>query len=556
MFGGSDWIELIVAVALVALILLRPWMEPGFRALAEKTGWCMLLLAILPVALRLALLAHHPVPAPEIYDEFGHLLEADTLLHFRLANPPHPLHQFFETLFVLQEPTNSSIYPVGQGLSLALGRILFGLAWGGVLLSTATFCSLCYWMLRGWVSPALALLGGLLAVMEFGPLNQWMNSYWGGSLTAAAGCLVFGALPRLRTGWRLRDGVILGVGMAIHLLTRPYESVFLVAAVLLFFVGRRPDESGRGRLRACATAAGIPVLVAVAVILLQNQRVTGHWTTLPYHLSQYQYGVPAALTFQTNPVPHLQLTPEQQMDYKMQSSFRGVDHETTGSFLRRLEYRVRYYRFYFLVPLYIALLAFLASIRTYSYLWVALTAVLFALGTNFFPAFQYHYIAAIVCLFVLISVVGLQRLRAGPLPVGLCLIHFAFFYGQALGSRTEPTRRALVQDALARAPGRQLVFVRYWPGHIFQDEWVYNDADIDHSAIVWARDLGAENEKLRHYYPDRTAWVLEPDARPPKLSAYQPEPTAPVVPVPTAIPPQEKQKPKPSQPLLRFQDVK
>jgi hypothetical protein len=66
-----------------------------------------------------------------------------------------------------------------------------------------------------------------------------------------------------------------------------------------------------------------------------------------------------------------------------------------------------------------------------------------------------------------------------------------------------------------------LVFVRYWPRHIFQDEWIYNAADIDGARVVWARDLGgAEDEKLRRYYPDRTAWLLEPDARPPKLTSY------------------------------------
>ena len=94
------------------------------------------------------------------------------------------------------------------------------------------------------MSPALALLGGLLAVMEFGPLNQWMNSYWGGSLTAAAGCLVFGALPRLRTGWRLRDGVILGVGMAIHL--DVYKRQDLPVTIIRLF-GLQPDAAMTGR---------------------------------------------------------------------------------------------------------------------------------------------------------------------------------------------------------------------------------------------------------------------------------------------------------------------
>jgi hypothetical protein len=82
----------------------------------------------------------------------------------------------------------------------------------------------------------------------------------------------------------------------------------------------------------------------------------------------------------------------------------------------------------------------------------------------------------------------------------------------------DPEGRIAIDDRLAQAPGRQLVFVRYWPRHRF-DAWIGNAADIDRAAVVWALDLGAaENEKLRAYYPDRTAWLLEPDARPPRLT--------------------------------------
>lgn len=257
-FGASDFLELVFAALLVCFTLLaRPWVETYARRLAERTGWCMLLLALLPVVLRLALLPHHPVPSPDIYDEFSHLLVADTLRHFRLANPAHPLHQFFETFFVLQEPTYSSIYPVGQGLMLAAGRMLFGLAWAGVVVSTAAFCALVYWMLRAWTTPVWALLGGLLAVAEFGPLNQWMNTYWGGAEAAAAGCLVFGALPRLLVG-TVRDAVLLGLGLGLHLLIRPFESIFLLVTVLLFFL---PALRRRDGLRALVRAAAVVTLV-------------------------------------------------------------------------------------------------------------------------------------------------------------------------------------------------------------------------------------------------------------------------------------------------------
>ena len=85
-----------------------------------------------------------------------------------------------------------------------------------------------------------------------------------------------------------------------------------------------------------------------------------------------------------------------------------------------------------------------------------------------------------------------------------------------------PARRIVVAQELARIPGQLLVFVRYLPQHIFQDEWVYNAADIDASRVVWARDLGPENENLLRYYPGRIALLLEPDFRQPRLSEYKP----------------------------------
>lgn len=510
----------------------------------------MLLLFALPIVLRLLLLPHHPVPAPEIYDEFSHLLLADTLLHGRLANPVHPLHQFFETFFVLQQPTYSSIYPLGQGLVLAFGRLLSGIPWTGVLLIDGAFCAACFWMLRGWVAPAWALLGGVLAVMEFGPLSQWTNSYWGGALAATGGCLVFGALPRLRAYGRPRDAILLALGFGMHMLARQFESVLLFLSVVLFVLPNLLDAKRRRvllRPAAFAFAAVLPVLV---LILVQNKAVTHSWFTLPEQLSQYQYGVPAALTIQKNVVPHVPLTPQQQLDYRAQALTHGPGTDTVTKFLLRLEYRVRYYRFFFLPPLYIALVAFLFTLRDRRFLWVAATLLLFALGTNLFPYLLVHYLAGVTCLFVLASVVGLQklsRLQIRGSNVGfdivrvlvvLCFAEFMTWYTLHLFETpfaysvlrfetwdsinyARPTRRQHVDTELARIPGQVLVFVRYSPHHVYQDEWVWNSADIDASRVVYARDLGsAEDQELIRYYPNRKVLLLEPDLYPARLSPY------------------------------------
>jgi hypothetical protein len=385
--------------------------------------------------------------------------------------------------------------------------------------------ALTYWMLRAWTTPLWSLVGGLFAVFEFGPLSQWMNSYWGGGLAAAGGCLVFGAVPRLRARPNLRDAALLSLGLSINLLTRPYESVFLVLSGILFL---RRDL--RGVLRPLAVTAAL-MIPAVAITALQNRRVTGHWTTLPYTLSQYQYGVPAALTFQSKPAPHRELTPQQRLEYQAQLAFQATG-ETWQSYLLRLEYRVRYYRFFFLPPLLVALPFFFLDRRSR---WVAGTLVMFALGINFFPAFQFHYLAAVTCLFVLAAIMGLEQIarfspEAARFSIVLSVAYFGFWYTLHVYDEREfsqsirayetwnglnhrnPAQRIEVNRELARIPGKLLIFVRYSAQHIFQDEWVYNAADIDGARIVWARDLGdVENAKLRGYYPDRSVWMLEPD---------------------------------------------
>ncbi|MBV9397975.1 MAG: hypothetical protein JO062_08340 [Bryobacterales bacterium] len=530
--------------------------------------WCMLLLAILPVALRLALLHRASAPVPATADDTSYLLLADTLSHFRLANPPHPFARFFETNFVLQDPTYSSIFPLGQGIALALGKLVFGHPWAGVLLAGGLLCAMCYWMLRAWISPAWALAGGFLAVMQFGPLSYWTNSYWGGAVSGIAGCLVFGALPR-RNGW------LIGLGLGLELLTRPYEFLLLTAAVPLTALpfqnyscapclpwGRLPN------LRRVANPPGVALsgmhislkaaaalVPAIALTLLHNHAVTGSWTTLPYQLSRHQYGTPTTFTFQPNPSPNRNLSQEEQDNYDAQSAVHA--RESRIDFGKRFLNRLSNLRFFFSPPLYLALPAFLFTLRDARMLSLLIPVAAFLIGTNFYPYVYAHYIAAITCVFLLMTVAGLDRVSRSSKPAAaliflLAVAHFAFWYGlhAAAGDRTaaamlpfessdylnrgDPEGRVPVSKRLAESPGKQLVFVRFGPVHPLR-EWIANEANIDQSRVVWALDLGrSENEKLRQYYSDRTTWLLEADDHPPNLQPYPNKPQIHFEPVPPA----------------------
>jgi hypothetical protein len=555
-FGVVDFIELGLGLALVLFALLGSRIARIAGALARRPAWCMGILFVLPIALRLLLaLGVHPIPAPNVSDDFSYLLLGDTLAHFRLANPPHPLHRFFETFYVLQEPSYSSIYPLGQGLVLALGEWIFRCPWAGVAISAGALAALAYWMLRGWTTPEWSLAGGLLCVIEFGPLSHWMNSYWGGAVSACAGCLAFGALPRLRANPSLWNGALLGLGAGLEMLTRPFESVLLITALIFLAAPWR-----RAAWKALPAAA-LLMLACAGLIYLHNKRVTGDGLTLPYALSRYQYGIPAAFTIQPKVVPHRELTPQQQLAYRIQASVHGPGTDTFRSWFSRLAGRVGFYRFFFPAPIYLALPFSFVLLRSY---WPLLLTILwFAAGTNFYPYFYPHYIAALACVFVLVSVASLAALSrfspaAAYLLLFFCFAHFALWYGVHFGRNEAMWRyeswdainygdasgRLAIQRELSKIPGKKLVLVRYSSQHTIT-EWVFNAADIDSAPVVWARDLGDDaNQELIRYYPDRKPFVLEADARPPALEPY--EMPQRETPAPVSNPPSK----------LKFEDVK
>jgi hypothetical protein len=268
--------------------------------LARRPSFYIPAAMALPVLIRLACLPWIPPPEPKWNDEFAHLLIADTLSAGRLANPPHPLAHHFETIYVLQAPRYSAIYPMGQGLIMAAGQILTGTPWTGVLLAVALMSGALAWALSGYLPAPWAAVGALLGAVFFGLADEWIGSYYGGAFCAFGGALVFGALCRLRRFPSKSMALLAGLGWSIVWLVRPFESA-LTGIVIWAFVLWSSKQNWKTRTVPVAfLIAG--QLAGLGAAALHNRAVTGSYTLLPYQLSQRVNGVPQSLLWQS-PVP-------------------------------------------------------------------------------------------------------------------------------------------------------------------------------------------------------------------------------------------------------------
>ena len=504
--------------------------ERQFRRLTARKWIAIAAIFALVIVLRLALLAMLPVPNPGIHDEFSYLLMADTFSHGRLANPPHPMWMSFETFHVLWFPSYASKYPPAQGLLLALGQLL-GHPWIGVLLSAAAMAAAAVWALQAWMPGRWALLAGVLLAIKVCVATYWINSYWGGAVAAFGGALVLGALGRWLRSGRAWHAILLAIGIAILLNSRPYEAVFFCVPVAFLVLRRLAGESGatslaRSRWRAVVPAAAFLAAV-VAWMAYYNWRVTGKALETPYAWAVRTYDRSALFLWQKAKPPQHYNSRELDVFYNRwerenyDRSWDGVK-EVTRTKLTRCNVTLAW------PALVLALPGIFVIYRDRRVRVIA--AIFAAVAVGFFVTAwsNPHYAAPATVAFFGLVVQGVRHLRTMTVlgrPIGAALSRVVLLAlvgdvsqavsqhiadplgwgGWGLGDRAE------IQRALGEAPGKHLVMVRYSQGHSVHDEWVFNGADLDGAKVLWARDLGPEqNAKLFAYYKGRTVWLVEP----------------------------------------------
>ncbi|HVW07775.1 MAG TPA: hypothetical protein VHC90_04295 [Bryobacteraceae bacterium] len=523
------WLEALLFPVVLATGLLAP-KRLHLPAWGRNPWLAFLIPAVTSAVLRIALLPWMPIPHPVVPDEFSHILLAKTFLLGRLANPPHPLWQHFESIHILSQPTYSSMYMPGQACFLALGQLLFGNFFWGVVLSTALFCGALTWFLRAYVPPGWALYGGLFAAVRIGAASYWNDSYWGGSAGALGGAMVLGAYPRLIRSWKPLPGLVFASGLVLLATTRPYEGALLGGVlVLLLLWHARSFVPRRQVLRACA-AGGVVLVLSGAALTREWKAVTGHSFTMPYQLNRQIYGWPTTL-----PWMKIRRIGYRHPEFALYQDFETAEHrQITVPAQMPVGLLVHYSHWWqFLVgitlmPVFLYTARILKKRRARD-IWIAGAVVAIAVLTE--QSAYPHYWSPITAVSILFIVQGLRYLaqtRFGSaivycaIPVSGVLI---IAHAAAISPNSPPPQtpnfiswcctevRVKDREPIAReldgAPGEHLVFVSYDLKNYDTFEWVYNEPDIDSGRIVWARDMGPEqNEELIRYYRNRDAWQV------------------------------------------------
>jgi hypothetical protein len=559
---------LMIETGLVLLSLLIAFIYPSLGShcfqkiewrlfqISRRQGVSVITVGVSALALRAALLPVLPIPKPGVHDEFSYLLMADTFSHGRLTNPTHPMWVHFESFHINQKPTYSSIYYPAQGIFLAAGQVFFRNPFWGVWLSSGLMCAAVCWMLQGWLASYWALIGGILAVIRLGTFSYWVNSYWGGTVAALGGALVLGALPRIQRHQRVRDALLMGFGLALLANSRPYEGMFFSVPViftLLAWIVRRRGASFRKSVQQVAIPLALILCAAAAGMLYYFWRTTGSPFHTPYLINLATY----------NPVPFFPwkaIRPWPEYHHSIMQRFYSGWSLNMYLVARQHPFlsaivKIEMLGFFFLGPLLTLPFIMLGFVlpqefsfkdigRKSRLLLVIACVTLFGILLPIFA--NPHYAAPLVCVIYALLVLALQRIRhwrCRRRPSGLAIVRSVptiailllvlcatapFLHIQNgpvpetwCSSWPNLQHRAKIQAELERSPGRQLALVHYSLRHNPMEGWVYNAADIDGSKLVWANDMGPQqNEELIDYFKDRNVSLIEPDAAPARISVY------------------------------------
>jgi len=538
-FGGDFivqwWPSLLLFALLVPLLRKRTFRLRAPRPAVAYTAVALIALAA-AVLRTLAFGEPHPI---WFMDDFGYLIEADTFLHGRLANPMHPMHRYFETFFILQTPRYSAIYPPGLPLLLAFGRLVFGTPVFGLWIGCAAAAVAIMWAVAAVVSREVAWGIGVFCAIHPMIVQSPATMH---SLTpgAIAGALAVGGALRLP---RRSAAIVMGLGLALLAITRPYEGVYIAIALCLWSSGGRaprlsPPPDRRGRLSSTGIAIVVAFVLFVPLTLLHNRAATGSALHFPYSTYIERYASAPNLLWEKPFPPHPSPTPEMERTYRVfrhyyERSRRPHDF-ITGSSERISEMIADSLGFG--VPWVDSLrlfagLPFLFGLRQKKIVAAIALFIIAILQITWWP--QPHYLSPAAALAAILYAGGMQAMidRGESALAYACL-------GVAIGSALVLFHASMGQVPLRdenRLRTTEILDARQGPQLVIADDRcsavVFNGAEIDAQHTVWAHDAAGGTAALVDYYRDRDVWKLDctpyslqhirAPLEPPKRSSYE-----------------------------------
>jgi hypothetical protein len=333
--------------------------------------------------------------------------------------------------------------------------------------------------------------------------------------------------------------VIVGLGCIITLFSRPFEGGLVCGLLGLDFLPvliRRQVYLDRRFWKAALPGAFI-LAAGIGFQLIINRSITGQVTQLPYQLHESQYGVAPVLIWQKPHEPSIGHRFTEQVVFHRGWSMNAYNQ--TASFSGY--FTMLHQRMVFLVHHWGQMLACaplgLLFLRPERRRLIGLIGLLLVaiLVINCIPWAVPQYVSPLIpiAIFIGCSVsrgfikrVGLS-LRISNRPIRLEYAAFAFVLllntlgvlsiAYARSARSEgwevswAEKRVEIIRQLESHPQQDLVFVRY-PANfdIVNSEWVFNDADIENTPVLWVRWGTTElNQRVTSAYPNRKVWLLQ-----------------------------------------------
>lgn len=220
--------------------------------------------------------------SPVMHDEYSYLLQAQMLARGHLSMPAHPLGDFFDTFYVITDRAYASQYFPGAALMFVPGVWLGLSSWVMPLVIASAAAGMLFLVVRELFDglsgfAAVFIVCGILGYrfLSLVPIAQMP--------TLLLGLFAFYACLRWLATRGLRWIVVCGAAMGWLVITRPLDAVVYALPIgVLIVVDLIRTRASFCLWRRVVILGLLAMTPFLALQLMLNHRVTGHWLQTPF----------------------------------------------------------------------------------------------------------------------------------------------------------------------------------------------------------------------------------------------------------------------------------